>query len=257
MGDITLPGSAAQAGSPGYVPPATAAGGQTGGGAPDYKALYEDLNTKLGSMGNELGDYRKFFNQITPILEKLDAQPELIKAIVDGKVDAKLAQAAIDGKITISEAVAVTDAHNQVVKDLGKDAKNTSPEEITRLVEEKMGVLRTEINQSIDDKEDLRKFEETTAAFIASRSDFNDYAEQITEWLKDHPSQDDVATAYWAIKGQALEKAQKEGNTEKIAEIMKSLALNASGAGSGGSVVPTNEELADKFVAKHVNFNDL
>lgn len=252
-----FPASAGQAGSAGGVPAVTTAAGQTttsGGQEPDYKALYEELNTKLGAQGNELGDYRKFFNQIAPILEKLDAQPELIKAIIDGKVDAKLAQAAVEGKIKIEDAAAVTQAHDQVKRELGEKYEKTSPEEIKKMIQDHLGVFEEKITKSIDEKEDLRKFTEQSAAFIASKKDFANYADDVTQWLNDHSS-DDVVAAYYAVKGMALEKAQLEGDQDKIAEIAKTFALNASGAGTSGSGSLSNDELADMLVAKRSNPN--
>lgn len=244
-------GSAGQAGSPTNVPP-NANGGQTGNsGEPDYKALYEELNTKLGTQGQELGDYRKFFNQITPVLEKLDAQPDLIKAIVDGKVDAKLVQAALEGKIKIEDAAAIQQAHNQVKKDLGKEYDNTSPEALEKLLEEKLGILE----KKFDEKESMRDFEKKTSDFIASKPDFEKYADAVTEWFKDHPENDDIATAYYAVVGQALEKAQREGDTEKAAEIAKAFALNASGGSSGGAQAKSQEEVVDMLISKQGNMN--
>lgn len=241
-------GSAGQAGSPVIVPP-------TGGQTEDYKALYEELSTKLGAQGQELGDYRKFFNQISPILEKLDAQPDLIKAIVDGKVDAKLAQAAIEGKIKIEDAAAITQAHNQVKDNLGKDYDKLSPESVTKLIAEQMGVFQKQVTDTIDEKESLREFEQNTAAFIASKPDFENYADTITQWFKDHPEQDDISTAYFAVKGAELERAQREGDVEKVAEIAKAFALNASGAGSGGHHAASKEEMVDMLISKQSNLN--
>jgi len=48
------------------------------------KSQYEELESKLGEQGNELGKYRDFFKQVEPLLGELDKQPELVQAIVDG-----------------------------------------------------------------------------------------------------------------------------------------------------------------------------
>ena len=238
--------SAGQAGSASTVPPVS--GGET---AIDYRAMYEELNVKLGTQGQELGDYRKFFNQLTPVLEKLDAQPDLLKAIVDGRVDESLAKAVAEGKVKIEDAAAVTQAHNQVKKELGKEYDSTSPEKMEKLLEEKLGIFK----QQIDEKESLRDFEKNTAAFIASKPDFEKYADDITEWFKDHPENDDISTAYFAVVGQRLEKAQREGDTETAAEIAKAFALNASGGSSGGSQGKTQGEVVDMLIAKQGNMN--
>ncbi len=54
----------------------------------------EDITKSIiTSLQEELGEYRQFFAEITPLLEKLDKNPELTKAILKGNITAELAKA--------------------------------------------------------------------------------------------------------------------------------------------------------------------
>lgn len=97
---------------------------KTGESATDLKAQYEELQTKLGSQGQELGEYRQFFQGISPLLDKLDEQPELVQAIIDGKVNSELAKAAAEGKVQIEDAAIVSKAHEEVKKGFTPDRKS-------------------------------------------------------------------------------------------------------------------------------------
>lgn len=54
---------------------------------------------EMAALKKGLEEYRKFFENISPLLDKLDANPELAQAIVDGKVDNELAIAVVTGEI--------------------------------------------------------------------------------------------------------------------------------------------------------------
>lgn len=119
----------------------------------DYQAMHSELENRLGEQGRELGEYRTFFENIAPLLGKLDESPELVQAIVDGKIDQELARAVIDGKITIGDAETVTEAHSQVKEDLGKQKyEKTSTEDINKLVEKKISEVRKDMESKIDRK---------------------------------------------------------------------------------------------------------
>ena len=51
---------------------------------------------------------------------------------------------------------------------------------------------------------ELKRYEETEAAFILSTPDFNEYAERIEKWLDEHPYEDDKEVAYKTIKSEAM-----------------------------------------------------
>src|SRR3990167_4171553 len=83
------------------------------------KGTYDELQSKLGEQGSELGEFRKFYQEITPLLEKLDKYPDLVEAIVADKFNDKLAKAVLDGKVKIEEVVQVQKAQEEVKKDMG------------------------------------------------------------------------------------------------------------------------------------------
>jgi len=101
----------ASAGSP--------ATGSASAGSPIDQEQYKNLESIVGKQGQELGEYRKFFDEVAPLLEKLDKNPDLVTAIIDGKVDSNLVKAAMEGKITIGEAQVISKANAEVKKDLG------------------------------------------------------------------------------------------------------------------------------------------
>ena len=221
----------------------------------DYKTMYENLETKLGTQGKELGDYKSFIEGLTPLLEQLDAMPELAQAIIDGKVDRDLAKAALDGKLTIEGAAAVTQAHAEVKKDLGKGVyEKTSSEDIAKLIEEKVNKVKEETQSQIKELEDARIFEASVQDFISRTPDFADYAKDINHWLDTHDITD-IEVAYWAVKGQLSDKEAKKLATENAAENAKNLALNAGGGGQRSNFVPAGDELIDSLIAGKGNPN--
>lgn len=259
-----ISGSVGQTGSPANVDPAAgaAAGQSTDTGASqgaDYKAQYEELERKMGAMGKENGDYRTFFKSVEPLLTKLDEQPELITAILAGKIDASLAKAAMEGKVTLGDAAVVTAAHEQIKKDLGtKKYEAMAPDQMEKLITEKATKIAEEIvsKRGSEDKS-LREFEDKTVNFVESTPDFEKYAELVEAWLNDHSDIDDIETAYYAVKGKVLEEAIKAGDEDAIREAAKEMALNVSGGGSVGGALPSNTELVDQLIAGRSNPNDL
>lgn len=224
----------------------------------DLQAKYEEAESLIGSQGKELGELRSFFKNIEPLLDKLDSQPDVIKAVLDGKINSDLAKAALEGKIKIEDAAIVSTAHEQVKKDMGdKKYDMATSEEIAKLVEERAAAIKDEITRSLDEKEDLRSFEEKTAFFIANTPDFEKYADQINDWLNEHTDQDNIEVAYYAVKGKMLEEAAKRGDMEAFAEMQKELASNASpGPSQGGSIV-AGPDVADELIAARSNPNVL
>lgn len=216
------------------------------------KAQYDELFTKMGQMGNENGEFRQFFNDLTPLLEKLDKSPELARAFLDEKFNEDLAKAILDGRVTVKEAQAVAAATENVQQQLGQPAFNaTSSEDLAKLVEKEMAKLRTELEQ----KDELRSFEQRTADFIANTPDFADYGDKISKWLDDHADVTDVETAYFAVKGKlsAEEAAKVAGNAQ--AELAKEMAQNASGGGSSATYVRRESNIVDQLIAGRSNPN--
>lgn len=233
---------------------------------PDYKSQYEEAARKIGEQGTELGEFRTFFKNVSPLLDKLNDQPELIQAIIDGKIDSDLAKAAIEGKINLEEAKEVTEAHKEVKKELGQRAYDkASPDEIEKLISEKVSKLvsekveetKTTLQKNIDENEILRNFENSIKEFITNTSDFKDYAEAIHRYLNDHPTIDDIEVAYKVVKGEALEKKIKEDETAKAGEAAKELAANAGGGASQGATIIEDKDIIDKLIAGRSNPNYL
>ncbi len=230
--------------------------GNAGESAPDLKAQYEELQTKLGSQGQELGEYRQFFQGISPLLDKLDEQPELVQAIIDGKLNPELVKAAIEGKVNIEDAATVSRAHEEVKKELGKEKyEKTDPAEIERLVSQGLEGVKKEFSQKLDDVEELRSFEKRVTDFVSSKEDFAEYAEGITQWFKSHSDQDDIEVAYNVVKGKTLEDKIAADAVKAAAEAAKELAANAAGGASQGGVISTDPDVVDKLIAPKANPN--
>jgi soluble cytochrome b562 len=185
-------GSAGQAGSPAIAnvpanPNALGAqAGQTSKGASvDYEAMYKELESKFGSQGQELGEFRSFFEGIGPLLEKLDKSPELVQAIVDGKINADLAKAALEGKITVGEAQVVNQAHAEVKKELGKKAyENLSSEDINNLIMSKVEEVKQDLEGKVKENEEMRDFERGVQDFIDRTGDLRSMPKKlILGWM--------------------------------------------------------------------------
>lgn len=220
----------------------------------DYQAMYSELEKKLGEQGAELGEYRKFFENISPVLTKLDESPELVQAIVDGKIDKELAQAITEGKITIGDAQAVTQAHEQVQKELGKRYDKVSVDDVAKLVEEKVAEAKREMESKMTASEDMRTFESSVNDFVARTPDFMQFAPEIDAWLDEHDVTD-IEVAYDAVKGRALTKLMAEGAAGNVAEAAKMLAMNAAGGSSRSNAAPDDTSLIDSLIGGRSNPN--
>lgn len=192
---------------------------------------------------------------MTPLLNKLDESPELVNAILSGKVDKTLAEAALNGTVSIGEAAAITKAHAEVKEDLGAGGyKKTSSEDIAKMIEEKVGQVRKETADKLKDMEDTRNFEASVQDFISRTPDFTDYARDIDQWLNSHDVTD-IEVAYWAVKGQLSDREAKKLAQENAVENAKNMALNAGGGGQRSNFVPASDELVDQLIAGKSNPN--
>ncbi|MCK5616264.1 hypothetical protein KAR91_81130 [Candidatus Pacearchaeota archaeon] len=240
-------------------------GTQTNEGATETKETvskeqYEQLESKLGSQGQELGDYREFYKNVGPLLKELDKQPDLIEAIMAGKIDADLVQAAMDGKVTIQEAKEVSEAHTEVKKELGKkEYEKTSPEDINKLITDKVAEglkdIKDDFNKNISEVEDMREYENRITDFMSNTDDFAEYSVNIDKWFQDHPEQDDIEVAYNAVKGAALVKLAEDNKSKDEAEANKDAAANAAGGGSPSNTIIEDENIVDKLISNTSNPN--
>jgi hypothetical protein len=155
--------------NPNQISPAGEAN-KTGGEKGETDA-YKELETRFGSQGQELGEYRTFFQNIAPLLDKLDQAPELVQAIIDGKVDADIAKAVMEGRVDVKDAAIVQQANENVKEKLGEKKYDlATPESITKLVETEVSKVRKEF----EEKADLQSFEEYSQKFIEKTADFQE-----------------------------------------------------------------------------------
>jgi len=223
------------------------------GGADDAAQNFEELEKRFGQQGQELGEYRQFFQNIAPLLDKLDKAPELVQAIVDGKVDADLAKAVLEGKVEVKDAAAVQHAHEEVKKDMGKKAYETAkPEDITKMVETKVNEFRREF----EEKADLKSFQERTQKFIEDTADFEKYSKDVEKYIDEHDVTD-IEVAYYAVKGKMSEKEAQKVADEAAAERAKEVMANAAGGGQGPRGVISDENIVDKLISGRPNPNSL
>jgi len=218
----------------------------------------QELEKKMGEQGRELGDTRKFFDEMEPLLKKLDNQPEVIQAILDDKIDSELAQNIMDGKVSVKEATEVAEAHKEVKKEMGtKEYAAADPKEIEKQVlgklDEKFENYRSQEEQSKTRKE----FMDSVDAFVANTPDFEKYAADIEKFLEENPNESNIQLIYKAVKQDKMEAAAKAEAEKKAAEEQKNLAANAAGGGSQGRQIIDNKDLVDELIGGKSNPNVL
>jgi hypothetical protein len=226
------------------------------------KSQYEDLETKLGSQGKELGEVRNFIEEITPLLNKLDKQPELVQAIIDGKIDANLAKAVLEGKVSIQDAEIVNKANEEVKKDVGQKVYDTlKPSEIEKMVADQIAKATSNISdkftKTINETEEIRSFEKKTSDFISSTPDFAEYAEAVDKWLDLHQDIDDVSIAYSAVKGEVLSKLIEADKQKNAGEIAKAAAADLGGGSSQNASIVQDKKVIDDLIGGRTNPNIL
>ena len=247
-----LPGSPATVPAPttNQVPPVGQTDNKTGGVTGDSKS-YDELMARFGTQGTELGEYRQFFQNIAPLLDKLDQAPELVQAIIDGKVDKNIAQAVMDGRVDIRDAEVVQKATEKVKEKIGDKAFDlATPESVVKLVEAEVSKVRKEF----EEKANLQTFQDYTQKFIEKTPDFQEYADEVDKWLDSHDVSD-IEVAYYAVKGKLSESnAQKAADTA-AAERSKELMANASGGGQTSQFAADGTPLVDKLISGRPNPN--
>ena len=216
---------------------------------------HKELESLVGRQGTELGEFRKFFSDIAPLLDKLDKSPEIVQAIIDGHITTDLAKAAIEGKVSVSDAKIVSKAHEEVKKELGKEGyQGASPDEITKLVEEKAKEIKGEFQKELKDRDELSAFESGVNDFISRTPDFTKYASEIDKWLDEHDVTD-IAVAYYAVKGELSEKeAKKQADIDK-AEAEKGIASNMGGGTTNATRIRGDANVVDTLIAGKSNPN--
>jgi hypothetical protein len=226
--------------------------GQSNSSGEDYEKQIENLQKVLGTQGKELGENRAFLESISPLLEKLDANPDLVDAIIEDKIDPSLVKAITEGKVSIGDAKTATEAYGNVKKDLGKEKlEKTDPQDLEKLVQNEIAKLRKDIEAD----KDVKDFQEKIQGFISKTPDFERYAKEIDSWLDKHTDIVDVEVAYYAVKGKLLEdEARKKAEIDGV-DYAKQLAMNAAGGNSQGATLPDGRKAVDILISGKSNPN--
>lgn len=224
---------------------------QKTGGVVDNEKAYKELETRFGTQGQELGEYRQFFQNIAPLLDKLDQAPEMVQAIIDGKLDKDIAKAVLEGRVDVRDVAIVQKAAEEVKEKLGDKAfEAASAEAITKLVETQVNKFKKEF----EEKTELESFQNYTQKFIANTPDFQEHADEIDKWLDSHDVTD-IEVAYYAVKGQLSETAAKKLAETAAADRAKDVMANASGGGQTSQYAADGTSLVDKLIAGRPNPN--
>ena len=223
------------------------------------KVQYDELEKKLGSQGEELGKMRKLFEETSPFLEKLNENPELAKAILEDKIDAQLLDQVLKGEIKKEDAVIVSNAHEEVKKDLGKtEYDKRKPEEVNKLIEEKISeatkASEEKFTQKLTDMEKLSEYERGISDFISRTPDFSEYAEDIDKFIQEK-NISDIEVAYDSVKGKRLQELYRDNEEKRATENAKKLAANAGGGGVESTANLSNAELVDKLIGGQTDPN--
>jgi hypothetical protein len=123
------------------------------------------------------------------------------------------------------------------------------------LVSEKVASAVQKVASNLEEKETLKDFERYTNDFIKNTSDFPEYAEKISVWFEEHPEQDDIRTAYEAVKGVFLAEKYKNAEADAAAAAAKELAANAAGGASQSSGTVGGMKEIDKYIGGVSNPN--
>lgn len=214
------------------------------------EAQYKELESKLGSQGKELGDLRNFYDEISPLMEKLQERPDLVDAILKDKISPELIKPVAEGKVSTKDAKEVTKAHDEVKKELGDKYEKASPEEIKKLIEDKVNDVKKDFEKALSEKDQEKDYEDKIKDFIGSTPDFSEYADDIAKYIQDHPGLLDIKVAYDAVKGIALQAKYKEQEDKDAAELAKNVAANAGGGSGQSTSNLSKEEVLDKLIGK-------
>lgn len=225
------------------------------------KGEYDQLMDKIGIQGEELGKYRALFEDTAPILEKLNDNPALAKAILDDKITSQLVEDVLSGKLTKKDAETVTQAHTEVKKEVGdKKYEAMAPEKIEELVAKKaaelIGEAEKKFSKNLTDMEKLQDYQQSITDFIANTPDFPEYAAAI-EKLVDTTGITNIKVTYDAVKGHALQEKSKAEEERRAAEEKKKIAANAGGGSSQTTAKFADGDVFDKMVGGHKNPNVL
>ena len=227
----------------------------------EAKKQIDNLEKKLGEQGQELGKYRNFFQDVQPLLKKLDGQPDLVQAILDGDIDADVAQKVADGDISLDQGKAESTNNAQNDNNNGDEnqtsTQSLSPEQVEKIVEDRTSQVRQEVEEKLTKAERERQFEREIQDFMEQTPDFDKYANDIANFLNEHEEIENIEVAYNAVKGMKLEEERQEQAKQGKKQAAKDRAMNATGGRSQGKKAVKDSNMLDDLIAPTSNPNSL
>jgi hypothetical protein len=185
------------------------------------------------------------------LLDKLDQSPELVQAIIDGKIDKGIALAVQEGRFDVRDVADVQKATEVVKEKMGDKAFDlATPQSVAKLVEAEVAKFR----KDFEEKADLQSFQEYTQKFIEKTPDFQEYADEIDQWLDSHDVAD-IEVAYYAVKGKMSESKAKGVAEQAAADRAKDVMANAGGGGQTSQFAADGTPLVDKLISGQRNPN--
>lgn len=148
----------------------------------------------------------------------------------------------------------MTEAHDQVQKELGKRYEKVSADDVAKLVEAKVAEATRGMESKMAESEDMRTFESSVNDFVSRTPDFMQFAPEIDAWLDEHEVSD-IEIAYDAVKGRVLTRMMADGSADSLAEASKMLAMNAAGGSSRSDAANYDSSLIDSLIGGRSNPN--
>ena len=234
------------------------------------KEQFSNLEKKIGEQGVELGEsrekvkeYEQYFDDISPLMESLSKDKELISYITSGKISSQLVKEVLEGKVPAKEATEVTKAHSEVKNEMGKDEYNkASTEDIEKRIEEKLKGLDDKFQKiekdfegKLADSEKLHEYEKKVEDFASSTPDLKDYLPRIGELMEEHPEITRIDILYKLAKAEVMEKKSEEDAEKKKTEDEKNLAANLIGGSSYGRIEVNDPDVANELIGGSSNPN--
>ena len=190
----------------------------------DKEHTYLELEQKLTEQGQELGEYRKFTEEVAPLLQVLQEDTELYNQVISRLSGDK------------SEA--------QATEMPVEDARKISHEEVEKVVE-----------QRIRSFEEQQSFEKKVEKFISDHPDFRSKLPKIMEVIDQYEINDDIELAYKIANYDELQK--KLASIEDAKEVVRNNAESVGGSGSAASGnLPQKDEFWD-YMSPPQNPNSL
>lgn len=224
--------------------------GQATSNDSNLQSQYDQLYTKFGSQGEELGTYRQFYNDVAPLMELLEKNPDIEEALTSGKFDGELAKAVLEGRVTKDAAATVADAHQQVKDDMGdKSYKDASAEDISKKVEELVAqgidaALKPILAQNaekvdalgskLDAQQENADAIQAIQSFIDKTPDFGHFSTAVQERMEEKPGES-IADAYEMVKARFIVSEAGKSQDAQNVESSKQVIANAGGGKSSNA----------------------